>query len=67
MIGLQERLLQMAGRQHILRPARPREWDVDFKMHARGQSVVDCTHWQRCIVRLIVTPASRQKDVTVTP
>jgi|GEM_PF-2627680 len=34
MIGLQEMLLQTIGDQIVLFPAWPKDWAVDFKLHA---------------------------------
>ena len=65
MIGLQEMLLQTPGDKLIVLPAWPKDWDVDFKLHAPRQTTVECTLRGGKITRLHVTPASRRKDVTI--
>ena len=63
MIGLQEMLLQtIGGKIHIL-PAWPEEWDVDFKLHAPGNTTVEVSYKDGEIVSLVVTPKSRMKDI----
>lgn len=63
MIGLQEMLLQTIGNQIHILPAWPLEWDVDFKLHAPGNTIVECCLKDGQIVRLQVTPESRKKDI----
>ena len=41
MIGLQEMLLQSQGDQIRLLPAWPKNWDVDFRLHAPHNTVVE--------------------------
>jgi hypothetical protein len=41
MIGLQEMLMQSDGNDINLFPAWPREWDVDFKLHAPSGIIVE--------------------------
>jgi hypothetical protein len=48
-----------------LLPAWPKAWDVDFKLHAPGNTVVECTVKSGRVVRLQVAPASRRKDVVL--
>jgi hypothetical protein len=67
MIGLQEMLMQTPGDQIILLPAWPGEWDVDFKLHAPHQTVVEAKVRDGKIVSLIVTPETRLKDVVINP
>lgn len=43
MIGLQEMLLQTHGGKILMLPAWPHDWDVDFKLHAPGNKVVECS------------------------
>lgn len=65
MIGVQEMLLQAVDdKLHVL-PAWPRDWDVDFKLHAPRQTTVECTLRGGKIERLVVTPASRAADVVL--
>jgi len=63
MIGLQEMLLQAVGHKILLFPAWPPEWDVDFKLHAPGSTVVEGEFRGGRLRRLDVTPPSRAADV----
>ena len=62
-IGLQEMLLQAVGDKILLFPAWPPEWDVDFKLHAPGRTVVEGEFRGGRLRRLGVTPAARAADV----
>ncbi len=66
MIGLQEMLMQTIGDQILLFPAWPKEWDVDFKLHAPGNTTVECFLVNGKITKLKVTPQTRSKDVIVS-
>lgn len=59
---LQSDSLESGGAIRLL-PAWPRTWDVEFKLHAPGKTTVECTYVAGKIQRLIVTPASRRKDI----
>ncbi|TYP95827.1 hypothetical protein BC792_10923 [Sphingobacterium allocomposti] len=63
MIGLQEMLLQTADDKIYLFPAWPREWDVDFKLHAPQQTTVQGKLRGGKLVDLHVVPAARREDV----
>jgi hypothetical protein len=63
MIGLQEMLMQTIGDKILLLPAWPKEWDVDFKLHAPGNTTVECVYRAGKVVQLSVTPKAREKDV----
>jgi hypothetical protein len=65
MIGLQEMLLQTIGDRILLLPAWPKDWDVDFKLHAPKNTVVEVRYRNGKIENLIVTPASRRKNVVI--
>ena len=41
MKAFQAMLLQTEGRQIFLLPAWPKEWDVEFKLHAPQQTIVE--------------------------
>lgn len=56
-------LLQGDGRKILLFPAWPKDWDVDFKLHAPYQTTVEATLRGGKLVRLKVTPKYRAKDV----
>ncbi len=63
MIGVQEMLIQNVGEKIYLLPAWPKEWDVNFKLHAPGNTIVECSLEGGKIKRLVVTPESRRKDI----
>ena len=65
MIGLQEMLMQTIGDEIVLFPAWPKEWDVDFKLHAPKNTTVEVSYKNGEIVSLVVTPESRMKDVVL--
>lgn len=64
MIGMQEMLMQVIDDKHIvLFPAWPKDWDVDFKMHAPHNTVIEGSLRGGKLIDLNVTPASRAADV----
>lgn len=63
---LQAMLLQTDGPKLFLLPAWPSEWDVDFKLHAPQQTVVEGIYRDGKIQSLRVTPASRQRDLVIS-
>ncbi|NDW12251.1 hypothetical protein D0T50_05025 [Bacteroides sp. 214] len=65
MIGLQEMLLQTNGTQIYLFPAWPSAWDVQFKLHAPGNTTVEATLKNGKLVKLTVNPESRTKDIVI--
>ena len=65
MIGLQEMLMQTDGQKILLLPAWPREWDVDFKLHAPYQTIVEGKVKNGEFVKLKVSPAARLEDVVL--
>jgi hypothetical protein len=67
MIGLQEMLLQTPGDKILLLPAWPKDWDVDFKLHAPQQTTVEASVKHGKIVSLKVTPESRRQDLVIPP
>jgi hypothetical protein len=66
MTGLQEMVLAPepgpGGKLHLL-AGWPREWDVVFKLHAPGQTVVEGVVKRGKLESLKVTPAAREKDI----
>lgn len=66
MTGLQEMLLAAEpkpdGKIYLL-PAWPEDWDVRFKLHAPGNTVVECDYRGGEIRSLKVDPALRAKDI----
>jgi hypothetical protein len=64
-VALQRMLMQCESNRILLLPAWPKEWDCDFKLHAPQQTTVECELRDGKVVKLIVTPESRRKDVAV--
>ncbi len=65
MIGLQEMLMQTIGDQILLFPSWPIDWDVDFKLHAPENTVVEGILKNGELIELKVIPENRQKDVVI--
>ena len=65
MIGLQEMLMQTVDDRIVLFPAWPSEWDVDFKLHAPGNTTVECSFKDGEVVKLEVSPESRREDIVM--
>jgi alpha-L-fucosidase 2 len=65
MQALQWMLMQCDGKRIQLLPAWPADWDADFKLHAPDQTIVQGRVHDGKLSDLKVTPASRQKDVTI--
>jgi hypothetical protein len=63
LMALQSMLLQWHGRQILLFPAWPRQWDVEFKLHAPLGTTVEGVYRGGKLERLVVTPAQRAQDV----
>ena len=65
MMTLQRMLLQQVGDKILLLPAWPKDWDVNFKLHAAKQTTIECELRDGKVAKLTVTPESRRKDVEV--
>lgn len=65
MIGVQEMLLQTVDEKIYLFPAWPKEWDVDFKLHAPNNTVIECSLKNGKIQQLKVLPTEREKDIII--
>jgi len=65
MIGLQEMLLQADGNRILLFPAWPSDKDVHFKLLAPNNTTVEAILENGKITQLLVSPASRKKDVEI--
>jgi hypothetical protein len=65
MIGLQEMLMQTPGDRILLLPAWPREWDVEFRLHAPRDTVVAGRYRSGRLETLDVRPRRRRADVEV--
>lgn len=59
---LQSDSMESGGKIYLL-PAWPKAWDVDFKLHARGNTWIRCRTKGGKIVELEVEPKARMKDV----
>lgn len=67
MSTLQSMLLQSdRGKIYVL-PAWPADWDVDFRLWAPGRTIVEARVRGGRLVRLVVQPSSRRKDVVLPP
>ncbi|MHC4637395.1 MAG: DUF5703 domain-containing protein [Planctomycetota bacterium] len=65
MIGLQEMLMQTDDETIYLFPAWPKDWDVNFKLHAPYQTVVQGVLQGGKIQSLKVTPPQRKDDIQI--
>ena len=63
MIGVQEMLMQTVDDKIYLLPAWPKTWDVNFKLHAPGNTIVECVYRNGKVEKLEITPQIRAKDV----
>jgi alpha-L-fucosidase 2 len=64
--GLQEMLMQVNGREIILLPAWPKNWNAEFKLHAPYETTVEGRVVKGKLVDLKVTPESRKADIMVS-
>ena len=63
MTALQAMLLQSDGQKIYLLPAWPKEWDVEFKLHAPYNTTVEGVYRDGELESLKVTPEARAQDV----
>nr|WP_295923160.1 DUF5703 domain-containing protein [uncultured Dyadobacter sp.] len=63
MIGLQEMLMQTHGDSIYLLPAWPSDWDVQFKLHAPLNTVIEGEWRNGKMMKLKVSPETRKSDV----
>lgn len=63
LMALQTMLLQTEGRRILLFPAWPKDWDVEFKLHAPMNTTVEGLWRQGKLERLAVQPPERERDV----
>ncbi len=61
--ALQSMLLQSDGRKIFLLPAWPEDWDVSFKLHAAGNTTVECEYRDGKVQALRVEPPARRADI----
>jgi len=62
---LQAMLLQPAGRKIVLLPAWPKDWIVQFRLHAPEQTVVTASAEDGRIVASRITPEKRAADLVL--
>ena len=65
MIGLQEMLMQTFDDRILLLPAWPKDWDVEFRLHAPNRTSVEVKVVKAQVEELKVSPESRRKDVKI--
>lgn len=65
-IAFQAMVLQETSGKILLAPAWPTNWNGEFKLHASGQTTVAGRLHAGKLSGLVVTPASRLNDVTVS-
>ena len=63
--GLQEMVMQCYGDKIYIGAGLPDDWDVDFKLHAPQETVVEGCIRRGKVVRLDVYPENRMKDIVV--
>ena len=56
-------LLQADDDRILLLPCWPKEWNVSFRLHAPRRTVVECEFRDGHVLRLVVTPKERERDV----
>ena len=65
MTALQRMLLQYEGDEIYLFPAWPKHWDVEFKLYAPKNTIIEATLKNGEITRLKVTPGERENDIII--
>ncbi|MEI7956288.1 MAG: discoidin domain-containing protein, partial [Verrucomicrobiota bacterium] len=61
--GLENMVVQSQGDKIYLFPAWPEEWDLNFKVHAARNTVLEGVYQNGVLQSLTVTPPSRANDV----
>ncbi len=61
----QSLVLQTEGKNIYLLPALPKEWDVEFKLHAPYSTIITGRTQNGKIVELNITPPERRNDVHI--
>ena len=67
MAALQAMLLQYDGDKVYLLPSWPKDWNVEFKLHAPKKTTITGSYIDGKITNLHVEPSSRAKDVQMSP
>ncbi len=65
MVAMHAMLMQCEGKKILLLPAWPKDWDVEFKLHAPYNTTVEGVYKDGKLQDLKVTPKSRKKDVVI--
>lgn len=65
MTALQRMLVQYDGEAIYLLPAWPKNWDVEFKLYAPSNTIIEGEVRNGKIISLEVSPSSRMKDVEI--
>jgi len=65
MKAVQSMILQTDGKKIYLMPAWPKGWNVDFKLHAPYNTVIEGKWEDGKLKDLKVTPKSRQQDLVI--
>jgi len=65
MIALQSMAMQCENGKIFVLPAWPRDWDVNFRLHAPGKTVVTVEYREGRLMRLDVQPTARGCDVVI--
>lgn len=65
MIGLQDMLLQSNNGKIYLFPSWPKDWDVDFKLNAPNNTIIQGSYKNGKIENMEVFPNNRLKDVII--
>jgi len=67
-MALQTMLMQTEGTKIVLFPSWPKDWDVEFKLHAPMNTTVEGVYKAGKLESLTVTPEKRSADVVkMTP
>jgi hypothetical protein len=65
LMALQTMLLQWDGRKLLLFPAWPKDWDVEFKLHAPLGTTIEGVYREGKLEKLEVTPDARTNDLII--
>jgi hypothetical protein len=65
MLTLQQMVMATSGDKIFLLPAWPKDWNLEFKLHAPQNTIVQGVYRNGRLEQLKVTPESRRKDVQI--
>jgi len=63
MIALQRMLLQTEGKKIFLLPAWPKDWNVEFKVHAPYNTTIEGSYQNGKLKQVETKPSLRLKDI----